>query len=133
MRNSTVATQIAIPPVIFFIQAHFQHTLVQNVQTFFTLGATNDLTDARSQNVHSRNGFTIFVEAHIERFNIFRIVFNHYRCFKVFFRQITLMLRREIDAPVNRVFKLPVAVFENGHCVGVIHLREIGLNEAFQT
>ena len=51
----------------------------------------------------------------------------------MFFRQITLMLRREINAPVNWVFKLPAAVFENSHCVGVIHLRKIGFNEAFQT
>ena len=67
MWNSTVATQIAIPPVIFFIQAHLQHTFVQNVQTLFTLGTTNDLTDTRSQNVHCCNGFTVFVKAHVER------------------------------------------------------------------
>lgn len=133
MRNSIVATQIAILLVIFFIQVYFQYTFVQYVQTFFTLGVINDFIDVRSQNVYSRNGFIVFVKAYIERFNIFRIVFNYYRCFKVFFRQITFMFRREIDFLVNRVFKFFVVVFENGYCVGIIYLRKIGFNEAFQT
>ncbi|VFS88866.1 Uncharacterised protein [Kluyvera cryocrescens] len=38
MRHSAVATQVAVPPVVFFVQTHFSHTSIKNVQTLFTLG-----------------------------------------------------------------------------------------------
>ncbi len=133
MRHGAVTAQIAIPAVVRRVQTHLSHTRIQYVQTLFTLRTTDDLTNARSQNVHRGNRFTVFVKAHIERLNIFRVVFNDDRCFEVFLCKITLMLRSQVNAPVNRVLEFLTAFLKDGDCIGVIHLSEICGNETLQT
>ena len=45
VRDCAEAAQIAIPPVIFLVQTHFGHALIEYLEALFTLGTADDLAD----------------------------------------------------------------------------------------
>ncbi len=133
MRHGTVAAQVAIPPVVFLVQTHLGQAGIQHVQTLFTLGATDDLADARGQYVHGGNCLAVVVETHVEGLDVFRVVLHHHRRLEVLLGQIALVLGGEIDTPGDRELELLAAVFQHFDGVGVVNLGEVGGNEALQT
>ncbi|MNF78279.1 hypothetical protein D3C84_604550 [compost metagenome] len=133
MRHCAVATQVAIPPVIFLVQAHLGQTGIQHLETLLTLGATDDLADPRGQHVHGGDGLAVVVEAHVEGLDVFRVVLHHHRRLEVLLGQVALVLGGEIDAPGDRELEGLAAVFQHFDGIGVVDLGEVGGDEALQT
>ena len=133
MRDCAEAAQIAIPPVIFLVQTHFGHALIEYLEALFTLGTADDLADPGGQYVHGGNSLAVIVETHVEGFDVFRVVLHHHRRLEVLLGQIALVLGGEIDAPGDRELELLATVFQHFDGICVVDLGKVGGDEAFQT
>merc|ERR1711865_45261 len=66
MCDRTVPAQVTVPGVVFGFQSGVLDTLIKLIQSFLTLGASNNFTNTRHQDIHSGDGFPVFVHPHIE-------------------------------------------------------------------
>src|SRR5690606_9774861 len=99
MWYGTEFSGVHIPPKLMLIHVHILHFRFQDIQPFFPLRTTDDLTNARKQDIHSRNGFIIIVQAHIESLDLLWIIEKNHRAFKMFFHQEALMLALQVNSP----------------------------------
>ena len=131
--STAIFSQVKIPVIVFQVQTKLFHTLYQDVITFLTLASANQFTDARYQHIHSGHGFIVIVEAHIECFDLFWIIGDKNRHFVNLLCQISLMLCLQITAPVDRIFKFILVLFQNLNrfCIG--NLFEISSHQVVQT
>src|SRR5205807_5772330 len=126
MRDRSVTAQVPVPAVMRDIDAELGHARVEHVEPLLALAATDDLADPGRENVHRRHGLTVVVHAHVEGFDRLRIVHHDDRLLHVLFRQITLVLGLEIDAPCYRKLEFLLRALENRDRLAVIHAHEFG-------
>ena len=74
----------------------------QHVVTLLALAAADDLADARRQDVHRGDGLPVVVAAHVEGFDLVRIVGDDHRLLEKLFGEVALVLALQVDAPVGR-------------------------------
>ena len=113
MSCRTVFSQIQIEVIIFCFQSEFFHSFQKLVVVILTLASTDDLTDTRNQTVHSSYCLAIFVEFHVEGFDLLRIIRYEYRTFEDFFCQITLMLCLQVCTPEYFIIKLVIVFLKD--------------------
>jgi len=74
------------------------------MEALFALRATDDFADTRSKHIHRSDGALIFVEAHIERFDLGRVIHDDHRPPDFFFHEIALVLGLQIRVLMNWEF-----------------------------
>ena len=94
--DCAVATQIEIPFVIAGIHVVTPHVVLQPLQSFFTLAAANDFSNAGHEQIHCGYGFPIIVRPHIERFDLLREIENRDWTLEMFLSKPALVLRLQI-------------------------------------
>src|SRR3954447_14000098 len=80
VRHGAKAAQIEIPPVVFGLQSLLAHSLRDDIEPLFALAAADDLADFGHEHIHRPHGFSVVIDAHVERFERPRIVVkNHWQ------------------------------------------------------
>mmetsp|Transcript_28060 Transcript_28060/g.77232 ORF Transcript_28060/g.77232 Transcript_28060/m.77232 type:complete len:277 (-) Transcript_28060:829-1659(-) len=106
--HRAVLPQLTVPPVVFLAQAHCLHALIQHVQALLTLSSTDELANARAEDIHGSDGFAVVVEPHVEGFAILGVVVNDGRLLVQFLSEVALVFRLQLLAPRHLVLKLDV-------------------------
>ena len=125
MFDAAEAAQIEEPLIIFAVQALFLHQRKQHIHALLTLRAANQLTDARHQHIGRRHGFAVVVQAHIEAFNLLRVVGDEHGLFINLLGQIALMLGLQVHAPLHRILEFGVILLQNFYCLGIADTRKV--------
>jgi hypothetical protein len=84
---------------------HFLHPGFEPFESFFPLGAADDLADAGNEDIHRGDGLSVIVLAHIEGFDLLRIAGNDHGFFKMLFHEVTFVFALQIDAPLDLVLE----------------------------
>ena len=108
------------------------HPALQYVPPFFTLAASDELADARHQDVHRPDGLSVVVHAHVEGLDSLGIVRDDHRLLYFLLGQVAFVLRLEISAPGDRVFKILARFLQQSHRLGVGDALELRVGDAFQ-
>jgi hypothetical protein len=111
VRHRAVRAQVAVPGAVLAVDAALGHIAVQHVEPLLALAAADDLADPRRQallHLFSRN-----------RLNA------GFSTISVFFEQVALVLRLQVDAPLDRKFEFLVPALKHSDSVGVIQ-KELG-------
>jgi hypothetical protein len=99
---------------VLAVDAALSHAAVQYFEPLLALAAADDLADRRCQRVPTPpspargrglgrgDGAAVVVHPHVEGFDVLRVVHNDDRLLGVFLGQIALMLRLQVDSPVDR-------------------------------
>ena len=127
MACRAVTAQIQIELIIFLVQSQLFHTLLQDLQVVLTLAAADDLADTGYEAVHSCYGLAVFVQLHIERLDLLRIIGYEYRSLEFFLRQVSLMLGLQITSPEYLVIKFIVVLLQDLDRLSISHMTEIGV------
>jgi len=101
-------------------------------RALLALAAADHLADPRRQYVHRCDGAAIVVDAHVERFDGLWVVHRDDRLLRVFLGQIALVLRLQIDAPVDRELEFLVRPLEHFDSLAVIHIHEFRADDPFE-
>jgi len=94
--------------------------------------AADDLADPRCQHVHRRDRSAVVVEPHVERFDGLRVVHHDDRLLCVLFGKIPLVLRLQVDAPLDWEFEFLVRPLEHLDRLAVIHMHEFRADDFFE-
>jgi len=94
MRYAAESAKIEIPFVIFFVESHFFDSLQQYVISLFTLASADKFARACHQQIGSGDGFAVIIQAHIECFDILRVIGDEDRFFKYFALLDDVQLRK---------------------------------------
>src|SRR5215472_15971111 len=132
VRDSAVAAEVAVPGVVFLVDAALGRALVQDVEPLLALAATDDLADPRRQNVHCGDSAATVIEPHVKGFDGLRVVHHDDRLLRVFLSQIALVLRLQVDAPVDREFEFHIGALEHFDRLAVIHMHEFRADDALE-
>ena len=130
---AAVTAKVKIPAVIFFFKSKFVDAVDKNVKTLFSLASANDFANAGNKMVCSGNGFSVVVLAHIECFDLFRIVGYKDRSFINFLGKITFVLGLKIASPIYGIIKTVFNFGKNFDCFGVIKANKFLLADCFKT
>ena len=84
----------------------FLNLVIQFVKTLFTYTTANDFANLREEHVCALYCLSVFIDFHIERLDVFRVIGHDNRFAEMFFYQVTLMFRTEVIAPFAWEFKL---------------------------
>ena len=133
MSCRSIFSQIQIESVIFFLQSQLIHACEQFFVVVLSLTSADDLTDTRHKTVHSSNGFSIFVQFHVERFDLLWIICYKYRTFEDFLSQVTLMLCLQITSPGYLIFKFIIIFLKQFDCFCISNVCKLGFHYMFQT
>ena len=125
MACRAVTAQIQIELIIFLVQSQLFHTLLQDLQIVLTLAAADDLADTGYEAVHSCYGLAVFVQLHIERLDLLRIIGYEYRSLEFFLRQVSLMLGLQIASPEYLVIEFVVVLLQDLDRLGIGYMTEI--------
>ena len=101
MRDRAIFAKLRVPPVIFWIEFMGDDFLFEQVQTLFALAAPDHFADFWHKHIHGRNSLVVVVRTHVEGFDFLRVVGEDDRLFAIFFREVPLVLRLKIGAPVD--------------------------------
>lgn len=130
MWDGSVASQVAVPRVGFFIHVEFVESFIEVVESFFALATADDFADTGDEDVHGGDGFIIVVHAHIEGFDIFGVIDDGDGSTDDFFGEATFVFGLEIHAPEDVEIEFLVGIFEFFDGVGVGHDGEFGVDES---
>jgi hypothetical protein len=86
----------------------------------------------RGQDFHCCYRPAVVVHPHIEGFDVLRVVHHDDRLFRVFLGQIALVLRLQVDAPVDRELEFLVRPFEDSDRLAVIHVYEFRADDPLE-
>jgi hypothetical protein len=91
-----------------------------------------DLADPRCEHVHRRDRPAVVVQPHVEGFDGLRVVHHDDRLLRVFLGQIALVLRLQVDAPLDREFELLVRPLEHLDRLAAIHMHEFRTDDPLE-
>ena len=127
MACRAVTAQIQVELIIFLVQSQLFHTLLQDLQVVLTLATADDLADTGYEAVHSGYSLAVFVQLHVERLDLLRIIGYEYRSLEFFLRQVSLMLSLQIASPEYLVIEFVVVFLQDLDRLGISHMTEIGV------
>ena len=127
MFNASVSSQVKVPAVVVGGKTKFGDSRFKNVETFFSLAASDDFADAHNKAVAGGNGFAVIIKSHIKSFDFFRIVGNENRLFENPFCQAAFVLCLQVAAPAYLIFEFAVIFFEQFYGFCISDSAEIGI------
>ena len=130
VRYRAVAAQVEIPPVRCRIEALLLHPFFEDVEAFLALAAADDFADTGDQHVHGSNRFAVVVDTHVERLQRARIVVQDDGVLEVLLGQESLMLRLQVDAPLDRILERLARLEKNINRIGVGDTQERRLEDS---
>ena len=133
MSGRPILPDVEIVRVLALIHPQLLNPRLEDVIVFLTLGAADDLADPGNQAVHRRDSLLVRVQLHIESLDLARIIRDEHRSFEDLLRQITLMFRLQIAAPVYLVAELVVVLLKHLHRIRVGHTSEIRGHDMVQS
>src|SRR5665647_606748 len=98
MRTAAKPPGIEIPFHLLFRDIHFIHSALKHFEPFLTLGPADDFTDLGEKDIHGSYSLSVVVQTHVERFDLFGIVGQDNRFFKLLFNEVTLVFTLEIKS-----------------------------------
>src|SRR5659263_103963 len=104
--------RVKIPPQVFDRQLQFFNPSRQLIKIFLSLRSSDDLPDAREENIHGSDSQIIVIHFHIKGLYGLRIVGKYDRTFEVLLHQVPFMLCLQVTPPPDRVLPLPVSCLE---------------------
>ena len=90
------------------------------------------ISPIRRQHVHRRDRPAVVVQPHVEGLDGLRVIHHDDRLLRVFFGQIALVLRLQVDAPLDRKLELLVGPLEHSYRLAVIHMHEFRADDALE-
>ncbi len=108
------------------------HPRVEHVEALLALAAADDLADPRRQHVHRRDGPAVVVDAHVERLDLLRVVHQHHRAGGVLLADVALVLRLQVDPPLDRKLELLLRALQHADRLGVVHPHELRIDDPLQ-
>ena len=112
VRNGSVFTELAVPPVGFLFKFAVGDALIELFKVLLSGGPSNELSNAGYKDIHCLNGLVVIVELHIESLNILWIVVKNDGTVKDLLGEMSLVLRSEVNPPVELVLKLDLALLD---------------------
>mmetsp|Transcript_42244 Transcript_42244/g.99192 ORF Transcript_42244/g.99192 Transcript_42244/m.99192 type:complete len:214 (-) Transcript_42244:1071-1712(-) len=122
MRNRAVLAELAVPPILFLGKVHLLHACIQSVQALLSLGAADNFTNPRCENIHCSDCFAILIHAHVECFDILGIVVDNDSTFELLLREPAFVFCLQVCAPNRFVLKLCailVSLLQHLYCISV--------------
>src|SRR5690606_36435419 len=100
VRRRSELAQFEVPPQVFLRQVQLVDPCEQALISLLALGPADDFTNSGEEHIHRSYRFSIVVLTHVERFNRSGIVVEDYLFLKMFFHQVSLVFRLEVNAPL---------------------------------
>ena len=119
MRHAAITTQVDIPVIGRFLEPLFAQIRQEHLEPLLALAATDDLADARHEQVHRRDRLAVVVAAHVEGFDLFRVVVDRGGTAEMMFGQVTLVLGLKGVPILDRILEGLSAREEQRHRLGV--------------
>ena len=110
--NGSVFTELAVPPVGFLFKFAVGDALIELFKVLLSGGPSNELSNAGYKDIHCLNGLVVIVELHVESLNILGIVVKNDGTVEDFLGEMSLVLRSEVNTPVELVLKLDLALLD---------------------
>jgi len=135
MRHRSKLPQVEIPAIVLLIQPGLTNSRNENVVAFFSLTASNDLADPRSQDVHGPDSSSILIQAHVKRLNLLGVIGNDYWLAENLLCEVPFMLTLQVTAPEDREFEGSTILdrcFQNSNRFRVGDVGEIAGGDMFE-
>jgi len=126
VRRRAEAPEIEIPPVDRLVEAERLDPPLQDVEPLLALRASDDLAEARNEDVHGADGPAVLVELHIEGLDLLRVVGDDEGAADHLLGEEFLVLALEIAAPVGLELEGLGRLLELFYRVGIGEAREGG-------
>ncbi len=105
------------------------HPVVEDVEPFFALAATDYFANPWGQYIHGSHCFFVVVQAHVKGFDVSWIIQHHDRSSDMFLREIPLMFGLQIQSPLDGKLELLTALLENINGLLVFHAFKIVIDD----
>ena len=122
--NGSVFTELAVPPVGFLVKLAVGDALIELFKVLLSGRPSNELSNAGYKDIHCLNGLVVIVELHVESLYVLGIVVKNDGTVEDLLGEMSLVLRSEVNTPVELVLKLDLALLDfllkdsNTICVG---------------
>jgi hypothetical protein len=122
--NGSVFTELAVPPVGFLVKLAVGNALIELFEVLLSGGPSDELSNAGYKDIHGLNSLVVIVKLHVESLNVLGIVVKNDGAVEDLLGEMSLVLRSEVDTPVELVLKLDLALLDflledlNSVCVG---------------
>ena len=126
---AAVLAEVHIPPVILFLKAKLLHACGENLESFLTLRAADDLADAGNEKVHCGNGLAVVVLAHIERLDLLGVIDKEDGLLINLLGEVALVLGLKVNAPIYRELEVCLRLFEDLDSLGIGYLCVISITK----
>lgn len=103
--DGSVSSEIQIKLIVINIQSLLLNGLLEGIQSLFSLTSSNQFSNSWSKKIHSTNSFSVSVSSHVESLEILWIVVDTNWSLEDDLSQVSLVLSREIDSPMNWVLE----------------------------
>ena len=115
MRHGSVAPEVSVPPIILGPQLVKFHVLRELVEPLLALRAADDFANARHQHIHRGHRSLVIIQAHVERFDLARIIENRSRRFEMFLGEETFVLGLQVESVFDGKFEFPSRFLQEFH------------------
>jgi hypothetical protein len=110
--NGSVFTELAVPPVGFLLKFAVGDALVELFKVLLSGGPSDEFANAGHKDIHGLNGLVVVIELHVESFDVLGIVVKNDRTVEDLLSKMSLVLRSEVNTPVELVLKLDLAFLD---------------------
>ena len=132
MPRRSEPADVQVIPVLVLAHAQLIDPGLQHIIAFLPLGAADDLSDPRHQAVRRRDRLSIFIQLHVKRLDLPRIIRHKDRTLKDLLCQIALMLRLQVAAPADLIIKLVVIFLQEPHRLRIGHTAKLRIHHMVQ-
>lgn len=112
MGNSSVFTELAVPPVGFLLKFAVGDALVELFKVLLSGGPSDELANAGHKDIHGLNSLVVVVELHVESLDVLGVVVKDDGTVEDFLGEMSLVLRSEVNTPVELVLELDFALLD---------------------
>src|SRR5215475_15399106 len=124
VRHRAVAAEIPVPGVVLLVDGAFGHAGVEHVEALLALTTADDLANPGREYIHGGDRPAVVVYPHVERLDVLRVVHHDDGLLDVLFGEIALVLRLQVDAPLDRELELLLRPLKHRDGLAVLHAHE---------
>ena len=100
-----MSPEVEVPPIVLLVQLEGLYPRLEHFQSLLPLGPADNLSDLWREDVEGGDSLSIGVKAHVEGFDVFGVVVEDDRLVEDVVAEVALVLRGQINAPVNLVLE----------------------------